>query len=67
MIELNGRPIPSARDLTLAAVLEELGVPTGGLGIAVAVNAEVIPRGEWAHFIVRDGAKLELVRAVQGG
>jgi sulfur carrier protein len=67
VIELNGQPFLAGPGRTLASLLEDLGVPHDGSGIAVAVDAEVIPRGEWAHFIVRDGAKLELVRAVQGG
>jgi sulfur carrier protein len=67
VIELNGRPLPAGVGHTLSRILEELNVPSDGHGIAVAVDAEVIPRGEWAHFVVKDGAKLELVRAVQGG
>ncbi|WP_408896727.1 sulfur carrier protein ThiS [Nocardioides sp. R1-1] len=36
-------------------------------GVAVAVNAEVVPRGEWAAHRLADGDVVEVVTAVQGG
>ena len=57
--ELNGRA-------TVAAVVELAGAP-GGRGVAVALDGEVVPRGEWATTEVRDGQELEVLRAVQGG
>ena len=36
-------------------------------GTAVAVNGEVIPRGEWAATELRDGQEIEVLHAVQGG
>jgi sulfur carrier protein len=50
--------------LTVAALLERLGIPEKG--IAVAVDATVLPRSQW-HTTLTDGAKLEVVTAVQGG
>jgi sulfur carrier protein len=44
--------------------LEKLGIPDKG--IAVAVDWAVIPRSEW-HHALSDGAKVEVVTAVQGG
>jgi len=35
--------------------------------VAVAVDGEVVPRGEWATTAVRDGQQVEVLRAVQGG
>ena len=67
MIELNGRPLATDAGHTLLCVLEELGLPFDGPGIAIAVDAEVIPRGEWGHFVVHDGARVELVQAARGG
>jgi len=62
---VNGTP----RDLepaTLARLLDALGVD-GGRGVAVAVNEEVVPRGEWEAFEVPGDARVEIVTAVQGG
>jgi sulfur carrier protein len=49
---------------SVAALLEKLGIPDKG--IAVAVDWAVIPRSEW-HLTLSDGAKVEVVTAVQGG
>lgn len=38
-----------------------------GLGVALALDGEVVPRTRWAATAISDGAKLELVTAVQGG
>ena len=49
---------------TVAALLESLGFPEKG--IAVAVDWAVIPRSDW-HTALTDGARVEVVTAVQGG
>ena len=36
-------------------------------GVAVAVNATVIPRHRWAAWALRDGDIVDVVTAVQGG
>jgi thiazole synthase len=50
---------------TVQSVVEELGV--SGRGTAVAVDGQVIPRGEWADTELRDGQEVEVLHAVQGG
>lgn len=49
---------------TVAAVLESLGYPDHG--VAVALDHTVLPRSKWAQTVA-DGARLEVVTAVQGG
>lgn len=39
----------------------------GKLGVAVARNAEVVPRSQWHRTALADGDDVELVTAVQGG
>jgi sulfur carrier protein len=56
VITVNGEP----RDL--AGTVDELLD-----AMAVAVDATVVPRGEWATTHVDDGASVEIVTAVQGG
>ena len=41
--------------------------PGGARGVAVAVDAEVVPRGEWETTELDDGARVEVLRAIQGG
>jgi sulfur carrier protein len=36
-------------------------------GLAVAVDGSVVPRSEWDELQLREGMKIEVLRAVQGG
>ena len=47
--------------------VELAGAPEGGRGVAVALDGEVVPRGEWASTELREGQELEVLHAVQGG
>ncbi|QEN12383.1 sulfur carrier protein ThiS [Mycolicibacterium sp. ELW1] len=49
---------------TISGLLDTLGFPDRG--IAVAVNWSVLPRSQW-DSAVPDGARVEVVTAVQGG
>ena len=49
---------------TVAGLLERLGFPEKG--IAVAMDWSVLPRSQWQTTLT-DGARLEVVTAVQGG
>lgn len=62
---INGEPTEVGEGTTVAVALDGLDLPDGG--IAVALDCEVVPRGEWAHTVLGDGSRLEVVRAVQGG
>ncbi len=44
-----------------------LDLPPDARGVAVAVDAEVVPRGEWARHALADGADVEVLHAIQGG
>lgn len=37
------------------------------LGVAVALNAEIVPRSKWANITLQAGDDIEIVTAVQGG
>ena len=52
---------------TLPEVLCSLQYDPEQRGIAVAVNAEVIPRSEWDSTVISVGDRLEIVGARQGG
>jgi sulfur carrier protein len=64
-IVLNGEPTAVPEGTTVATALASLDLPDRG--IAVALDREVVPRGEWERTTLGDGARLEVVRAVQGG
>ena len=64
MITVNGEPRAVAG--TVEDVLDALGIEVRR-GMAVAVDAEVVPRSAWSTTQVADGARVEIVTAVQGG
>jgi len=35
--------------------------------VAVALDGEVVPRGQWQSTEIRDGQAVEILQAVQGG
>ena len=48
-------------------VVAASGAESEGRGVAVAVDGEVVPRGEWDEFELREGQRVEVLQAVQGG
>jgi sulfur carrier protein len=36
-------------------------------GVAIAVDHEVVPRAEWETFTLAEGARVEVLTAMQGG
>ncbi|HWC87972.1 MAG TPA: sulfur carrier protein ThiS [Solirubrobacteraceae bacterium] len=67
IIAVNGADTELPDGATVAGVLAGLGVPPVGRGVAVAVQGEVVPRREWVSTALRDGDRVEVVSAIQGG
>ena len=67
MIEVvvNGENRSVAPDLTIAALLAELGIR--GDAVAVELNLQVLPRDRHGDVRVRDGDRIEVVTFVGGG
>ena len=58
----------AARDVdvvSVEALVEQL--ITARRGVAVAVNGEVVPRSSWPAARLRDGDRVEVLTAAQGG
>jgi sulfur carrier protein len=66
-ILVNGETRELAPGTTVGALLAALEIPGGARGVAVAVDAEVVPRGCWETTTIDDGARVEVLRAIQGG
>jgi sulfur carrier protein len=62
---LNGELRELDEGSTVDAAVEVTGAPNRG--VAVAVDGEVVPRGEWASTTLSEGQKVEVLQAVQGG
>lgn len=69
MIIVNGAAAPELPPgITVADLVRRVaGVDSDGRGVAVAVDSVVVPRGEWLTTAIADGARVEVVGAVQGG
>jgi sulfur carrier protein len=65
-VVVNGEERELVAGATLGDVLEELGLGDRR-GIAIAVDADVVPRGQWDTAVLSDGAQVEVLTAVQGG
>ncbi|MFN8160330.1 MAG: sulfur carrier protein ThiS [Solirubrobacterales bacterium] len=66
-IELNGEPRDLPAGATLADAVEAAGAAAGGRGVAVALDGEVVPRSDWAGQPLREGQRVEVLAAIQGG
>lgn len=66
-VVINGQPRQLEPGATLARVVEEVCERPQGRGVAVAVDGEVVPRGDWPATRLCDGDRVEIVVAVQGG
>jgi sulfur carrier protein len=67
VVTVNGEPRELAAGATVASVLELLDVSPGARGVAVALDGEVVTRSRWSETRLGDGARLEVVAAIQGG
>jgi sulfur carrier protein len=67
-VEVNGERVELADGAHVADAIARVGsVERSGRGIAVAVDGEVVPRDAWADTPLREGQKVEVVGAIQGG
>ena len=64
-IVLNGEEQQHAEGLSLAALVEQLGMKPDR--VAVELNREIVPRERWPQTTLRDGDRLEIVHFVGGG
>jgi sulfur carrier protein len=64
---INGDPAELPDGASVAAAVRAAGVDGEPRGVAVAVDGEVVPRARWEDTPVTDSARVEVLRAVQGG
>jgi sulfur carrier protein len=66
-ILLNGEQHELADSASVRDAIAATGAATDGRGVAVALDGEVVPRRRWDEEPLADGARVEVVQAVQGG
>jgi sulfur carrier protein len=65
-VTINGERRELDDGATIEVAVRAAGAPDGR-GVAVALDGEVVPRGEWATTEVHEGQQVEVLHAVQGG
>lgn len=66
-VTVNGESREARPGMTVATLLRELGIASDAVGVAVALNGDVVRRKEWDAKSLSDGDRLEVIRATQGG
>jgi sulfur carrier protein len=66
-VVLNGEPRALPDGATVDDAVKASGAHESRRGVAVAVDGEVIPRGQWEATSLREGQRVEVLQAVQGG
>ena len=66
-VVVNGEPRELEEGATVSYAVAAVGASPNGRGIAVALDGEVVPRGRWDETELREGQRVEVVHAVQGG
>ncbi len=65
-ITVNGKSRPY-RGETVREVVAAIGLDPERKGLAVAINASVMPRARWAEARLEPGDRVEIVQAKAGG
>ena len=64
-IQLNGEPRDMDGPLSIAALLEHLGID--GRTVAVEYNRIVVRRAKYAETMIEEGSEVEIVAFIGGG
>jgi len=66
-VRVNGRRRNLPEGATVADAVRLLGVGREEIGVAAAVDGDVVPRDAWGRTPLREGTAVEVVRAAAGG
>ena len=66
-VELNGELVALPEGSLVTEAVEASGAAGDQRGLAVAIDGEVVPRSEWGRTSLREGQKVEVLAAIQGG
>jgi sulfur carrier protein len=65
VIFVNSKEQQTPEGTNVAALVEQLQMQNKR--VAVEVNAELVTKGEWPQFILKEGDRVEIVSFVGGG
>lgn len=64
-ITVNGDPMTVGEAFTVARLLDRLAL--NAPGTALALNASVLPRGQWEQHALHEGDDVVIFQAIAGG
>ena len=64
-ISINGKTRTLEAELSLQDLLQDLGMTTGR--IAVELNGNIVPRGQFSSQLISNLDRIEIVQAIGGG
>ena len=67
MVSVNGAMRALAEGTTVAELVASVTGDVAPRGVAVARDGAVVPRSTWPATVVRDGDRIEILTATQGG
>ena len=66
-VVVNGNDCMLEAGATVADVVRSLDLAPEGRGVAVALDGEVVIRGQWSTTALAEGARIEVLGAIGGG
>ena len=66
-VRVNGQERDVEAPATVLDVLALIDIAADARGVAVAVERDVVPRGEWSSRVLAEGEQVEVVTAMGGG
>ncbi|MEW6655715.1 MAG: sulfur carrier protein ThiS [Aquificota bacterium] len=64
---VNGKDTHMPEGISILELLERLEIKVREVGLAVAVNGEIVPKSRYKEYILKDGDSVEIVNIVGGG
>lgn len=66
-IRVNGKSVELDTPLSLSELLQNYGITLSTGRLAVAFNERIAFRQEWDFIVLKDGDRVEIIHAIQGG
>ncbi len=66
-ITVNGEERKIEKDLTVMELLKVMNIKFREVGLAIAINEEIVPKSEYATRKLKEGDRVEIVQLVGGG
>ncbi len=66
-IKVNGEICEIEKPVNILELIEIFGVKFRPVGLAVAVNEDIIPKAKYQEIIIQEGDSVEIIELVGGG